>query len=101
MDTAPNVTLLESLCDTPHVAGLPSDVTGLSLGCGDPVIADRGVAAVSARGAVPARALAGGKTIGLAVLSDGTRRTRYASGPETYQVSPGGVTVAVWIDESW
>jgi len=33
----PNVTLVESLYDTPDVAELPSDVTGLSLGCGDPV----------------------------------------------------------------
>lgn len=36
-DTAPNVTRVEALYDTPDVAELPSDVTGMSLGCGDPV----------------------------------------------------------------
>jgi arsenite methyltransferase len=36
-DTSSNVTLVESLYDTPDVAELPADVTGLSLGCGDPV----------------------------------------------------------------
>jgi arsenite methyltransferase len=36
-DTAPNVTRVEALYDTPDVAELPFDVTGMSLGCGDPV----------------------------------------------------------------
>lgn len=33
----PNVTLVETLYQTPAVAELPFEVTGLSLGCGDPV----------------------------------------------------------------
>jgi arsenite methyltransferase len=36
-DTAPNVTRVEAFYATPDVAELPSDVTGMSLGCGDPV----------------------------------------------------------------
>jgi arsenite methyltransferase len=36
-DTAPNVTRVEALYAIPDVAELPSDVTGMSLGCGDPV----------------------------------------------------------------
>ncbi len=35
--TTSNLTLVESLYDTPDVAELPFDVTGMSLGCGDPV----------------------------------------------------------------
>lgn len=37
-DSQPNVTFAETLYDTPDVAELPFDVTGMSLGCGDPVI---------------------------------------------------------------
>jgi arsenite methyltransferase len=36
-DTMPNVTGVEALYEIPDVAELPSDVTGMSLGCGDPV----------------------------------------------------------------
>jgi arsenite methyltransferase len=33
----PNVTFADAIYETPDVAGLPFEVTGLSLGCGDPV----------------------------------------------------------------
>jgi arsenite methyltransferase len=36
-ETARNITRVEALYETPDVAELPSDVTGMSLGCGDPV----------------------------------------------------------------
>jgi len=36
-DTQSNVTLMEGLYETSDVAELPFDVTGMSLGCGDPV----------------------------------------------------------------
>jgi SAM-dependent methyltransferase len=35
--TEPNVAWVQALYETPAVADLPADVTGLSLGCGDPV----------------------------------------------------------------
>jgi arsenite methyltransferase len=36
-DTQPNATAAQALYETPDVAELPFDVTGMSLGCGDPV----------------------------------------------------------------